>query len=176
MKYTYRITRKNEWKSIATTVFTFCFICLIVIVVSYFKLPDESIWSILPILLLLALLIFTPSYIIHLRYYFLNKDIALTYYMEERRFEIVNQKKGLTSSFRMDEIRYVMHTMSPARAERRSGGLPWEDYSYIEIFLERNEHFIITCLMIEKPDWQLGDKYQVVTTFYPYPSKQDSIH
>lgn len=119
---------------------------------------------------------FIIPYLIHIKYYSLNKDILLAYFDTEKKVEITNVKNKITKQFRLDEIKCVMHTMTAPKSEKRTFWFPWDNYNYLEIFLINGEKFIITSLMTERLDWGLGDKYQIATSFYPYPSGLDSIH
>lgn len=179
MKYHYQVNGKNEWNSFKPT---------IVILISYFVAwplifhygyPKRGLADMadgIVYMLTGAFLFFLSAYIIHLRYYFINKDIELIFDDEKKEIKILNRKLQISKQFRIDEIKAIVYTMTPPKAEKRTKWFPWDNYSYMEIFLKNGERFIITSLMTERLHIGIEDKEIVVTSFYPYASGLDDIH
>lgn len=170
MKYTYKITRTNEWKnfkSILITLFTAIFLAPVFL---YFRTSSEDdladYWIIIPIVFLLF---FIPLVIIHMRYYSINEGMEIIYDDMEKSIVIKDTKKDMVSEFHLDDIKNVFHTMSAPMAEKRMHWFPWDSYNYSDIFLKDGRRFRITSLMVYRLELPVGDKYEVITSLYPYP-------
>lgn len=171
MKHTYKITRANEWKnfkSILITLFTAIFLAPIFL---YFRTsPEDNLvdyWVIIPIAFLLF---FIPLVIIHMRCYSLNEGMEMIYDDMEKSIVIKDTKKDTVSEFHLDDIKHIFHTMSAPMAEKRMHWFPWDSYNFSDIFLKDGRRFRITSLMVYRLELPVGDKYEVITSLYPYPS------
>ena len=171
MKYTYKITRANEWKnfkSILIILFTAIFLAPIFL---YFRtLPEDNLadyWVIIPIVFLLF---FIPLVIIHLQYYSLNYGMEMIYDDMEKSIVIKDTKKDTVSEFKLKDIKHIFHISTPAFAENRMHWFPWDSYNYSDIFLKDGRKFRITSLMVYRLELPVGDKYEIITRLYPYPN------
>lgn len=176
MKYHYRVNGKSEWNSFKSTIAVLIPYFVAWPLIFYFRHPDGELVDGIVYVLIGALLFFLSSYIIHLKYYSINKDIELILDYEGKIVEILNRKLQISKQFRIDEIKAIVHTMTPPKTEKRMKWLPWDNYSYMEIFLKNGERFIITSLMTERLHIGIEVKEMVVTSFYPYASGLDDIH
>ncbi|OJU73556.1 MAG: hypothetical protein BGO09_09370 [Bacteroidetes bacterium 47-18] len=171
MKYTYKITKANEWKnfkSVLITLFTAIFLAPILL---YFRTaPEDNLadyWVIIPIIFLLF---FIPLGLIHLRYYSINKGMEMIYDDIEKNVVIKDTKKNMASEFHLDDIKHIFHTMSAPMSEKRMHWFPWDSYNYSDIFLKDGRKFRITSLMVYRLELPVGNRYEVITSLYPYPS------
>ncbi|GGH25219.1 hypothetical protein FAZ19_15805 [Sphingobacterium alkalisoli] len=168
--FEYKISRKNEWsnfKSILTYVFVFVFLTPLMF---HFRFPEESIVDVIPISMIGFLIFLIPVVILHLKYFSINENLVLIYDDFNRSITIVSKKENTKSNFSLDDIKSVFHYMTGPFGEKRMHWWPWDSYNYSIIYLKDNRKFTITSLMNERLELPIGDKYNVITKFYPYPN------
>jgi len=171
MKHTYKITKWNEWKNFNPIFLTLIGLALAGLFVFYFRNPDDNFGDFLPFLGIGFLLLFIPISIIHLKYDAINEGMEMIYDEEEKRVVIKNTKKNTLSEFSLDDIHCIYHTMSLPMLEKRMHWFPWDGYNYSDIYLKNGEKHRITSLMVYRLELPVGDRYEVITRFYPYPGK-----
>ncbi len=88
-----------------------------------------------------------PNILVHIQYLRINKDVILSVSMAARSMEITRLKE--TRPFSFDEILSVRLALMPDIYNGADRGLlPLAIYHYAYIELKDNEHFVITCLMV----------------------------
>lgn len=86
------------------------------------------------------------------------------------KISIRDLKNQVETSFKLDDISEIFHTMTKPMAEKRMHWFPWDSYNYSKIYLKDGRTFLITSLMINRLQLPVDGKYQIVTKFFPYPS------
>ncbi len=170
MKHTYKITKANEWKNFSSILIVLFGIIVFGPIIFYLRTPNGDFFDYIPFLLIGFLLFFIPVSAIHLRYQSINADMEMLYDDMEKVIVIRDTKKNTVSEFGLDEIKHIFHTMTPAFSEKRMLWFPWDSYNYSDIFLKDGRKYRITSLMVYRLELPVGDKYEVFTSFYPYPN------
>lgn len=169
MKYLYKITKANEWKN-CNSILIILFVYIVAGgIIFYYKSPEENFWDYYLFWLIGSLLFIIPLSVLHLKYYSINEGMEMIYDESERSIIIKNNKNKTANEFTLDDIKCVFHTMTLPMAEKRMHWFPWDSYNYSEIYLNNGKKHIITSLMVYKLELPVGDKYEVITSFYPYP-------
>jgi|GEM_PF-2539195 len=171
MKYTYKITKLNELKNCYSIFIILIIFITVGPILFYYRTPDGNFWDYFPFLGIGFLLLFVPVSIIHLKYDAINEGMEMIYDEEEKRIVIKNTKKNTLSEFSLDDIHCIYHTMSLPMLEKRMHWFPWDGYNYSDIYLKNGEKHRITSLMVYRLELPVGDRYEVITRFYPYPGK-----
>lgn len=102
-------------------------------------------------------------FILYAKYYSLNKHLTILYDFEAREVTIKNIKLKTETTLTLDDIKYIFYTKSG------SGLMPWNNYSYTEIYLKDGKKFIVTCLLASNFKLPVGEKYESTIVNYPYP-------
>ena len=116
--------------------------------------------------ILFFLLFFIPQLILHLNYYFHNKDDILLY--DAPRRSITIDHAGVSQTFFFDDIELVERFKSYPLAEGRMQWFPWDSYNYSIIHLKNGKEFLVTSLLVPNMDLPLeAGRIRLRKTFYP---------
>lgn len=170
MKHVYKITKSNEWKNFSMILFSFIVFAIGAPIMFYYRNPEDSFWDAFPYFAIAFLLFLIPQCIIHMRCYSLNEGMEMIYDDMDKSIVIKDTKKETVSEFHLDDIKHIFHTSTPAFAEKRMHWFPWDSYNYSDIFLKDGRKYRITSLMVYRLELPIGDRYEVITSLYPYPS------
>lgn len=165
----YKITKSNEWRNFRSIFLIFLVFMVVGPLMFYYRSPEEDFWNFAPFLAVGFLCFFVPQLVIHLKYYSLNDGLVMFYNNVEKKITIKDEKGKVESSFFLEDIKVVFHTMTASMAERRMQWFPWDNYNYSIIYLSNGKKYIITSLMVYRLELPVGNKYEVMTSFYPYP-------
>lgn len=112
------------------------------------------------------IILFTPKLLIHLNYYFFNKDMVVYYDEVNKQMRVTDKKRDVT--FGMGDIKSVIEYKTYPKAENRTTWMPWDDYHYSLVELKNGEQFYFTSLIL--PNLYLPVNKSKVTLkkrFYP---------
>ena len=113
------------------------------------------------------LIIFLPTLIIHMQYYFKNKNVSLEFDYLRRTIYYRSSTEETTFSF--DNIVNFIKYIHPALYEKREGWLPWERYSYVILKLDDDKKVFITCFLINQFDLSIDEEKKTVNkVFFPF--------
>lgn len=110
--------------------------------------------------IIVFMILVLPAIIVHLNYYLVNKGDVLK--CDEEHNEITIRHKGLTTTFNVDDIDYVIQSISTNEFENRVGIVPWESYSHYVIYLKGGKIFTLTSLLVPRLNVPL-DKEKILT-------------
>lgn len=170
MLKTYRITKRNQVKPLfyaVSYVFLNCAIILAILIFAVIKTPlsKESIHDLVnalsPFLLFCSVLSLTPTLILHVRYYALNRNLKLQFSKEQSSFVIEDSKKK--TSLLLSEISELEHIKTISYP-----GFPWEKYSLLRI-QANNKEFYLTCFLDDFKNIPLQPT-RVTQKLFPWPS------
>ena len=140
-------------------------------IVLHLRSPEENFADYAYIIPIVFLVFFIPLSIIHLRYHSINEGLEMVYDEDEKMIVIKNTKKNTLSEFGLDDIHCIHHIITLPMHEKRMHWFPWDSYNYSDIYLKNGEKYRITSLMVYRLELPVGDRYEVITRFYPYPGK-----
>lgn len=161
-KITYRNQLQNAWPIF---IYLIIFFILPFYMINKYGESDVSIFILMAILLFLLFL--TPQLILHLGYYFKNKEDLLFYDPKGRK--IIIDHKDVSSTFSFEEINLIERFKSYPLAENRMQWLPWDSYNYSIIHLKNGQKFLITSLLVPNLDLPIeSNKIKLKKTFYPF--------
>jgi len=109
--------------------------------------------------------------LLHLNYYYANKFDSLECDFENKTI-IYHHGNDNTIECKSDEIKIVKHFMSYPARNKKAGLLTWDSYSYCDIELRDERHFIITSLLVPDLEAFLSnmniDRYRIkkIAGFY----------
>lgn len=169
-QFEYKITKRNEWRHLRFIIEGVIIFAVSIPFMIYVRgVGIDELNIVITIALLLMLVYEIPALILYLKYYSLDEGKVMLYEPNELKITISDKKKGEVSEFTLDDIKGIFHTMT---GSMESGGLhltSWSKFNYSEIYLSNGKKHIITSLMVDKLELPIGDKYEVITSFYPYP-------
>ncbi|WP_367916096.1 hypothetical protein [Leadbetterella sp. DM7] len=113
-----------------------------------------------------VLLLFIPKLLIHLNYYFENKNMVVYYEEAKKQLRVADTKRDVT--FTMQDITKVTEYKTYPKAENRTTWMPWDDYHYSLVELRNGEKFYFTSLILPNLDLPIDkSKITLKKRFYP---------
>lgn len=167
-KFEYKVTKKNELIN-CWAIIVYLIIFSIIPIIFNYKNQEVSIGTFYVFSSVAFLIFFVPHTILHLKYYSLNESKIMIYEPNELRITLRDTKKQTESVFILEDIKYIFHTMTVPMNSKSIHWMPWDSYNYSKIYLNNGEVHIITSLMVYKLELPVGEKYEVITSIYPYP-------
>lgn len=169
-KFEYKITWKTQlshlkftWQGVIVSV-------IFILFMIYVRGIGISEINVLLVISLGVLFLYeVPALILYLRYYSLDEGKVMTYEPNEFKITICDAKGNKESVFTLDDIKYIFHSMTGAMESKGLHLTSWSEYNYSKIYLNNGEMHLITSLMVYRLELPIGERYEVITSFYPYP-------
>jgi len=145
----YKVTARSQYLNYKPIVDNSIFL---IVCIPYFlsRYGLQSLLLIICFLIGWVLIHAIPIIILHVNYYHHNVDDILIY--DSITKNITYKHNGAAINFNESEIKYIRHYLSYPERRNRSGLLPWDKYSYIDIKFRGYDSVIISSLMI--PDFK----------------------
>lgn len=113
---------------------------------------------------------FIPHLIIHLNYYYLNRNDLFG--VDNLQGKIFFEQDGVRKNYGFADIEFVEQYRSLPFAENRTRWFPWDKYNYSIISLKGGKKIIVTSLLVPKLELELDeDKKVLKKRFYCWASR-----
>jgi hypothetical protein len=166
MNLLYKITFENSLSHFRSVLYYLIAIVVFVLVMTFiFGVSDLRAFIEIGVFFY-GFLMVLPTIIIHLNYFFVNKNTEMIIYPEKKSIRFF--EKETWKQFGLYEIEKVEVYMSPQLYRKSTGFTPWDSYHYTKLCLKDGKSLFITCLMANEWDIQLNDlPRQIIQSQFP---------